>query len=410
MLVSKYLIQRLQQINCTEVFSYPSGEHSGYLLQEFSKNKSTELIIATNEQESGFSAHSYSKLSGVPSVLLISFGQNSTKTINSVTCSYHEFSPVIVINVTPPHEEVYKRRDQGRLWNHSTDKDGGLYTDMDLFSKITCHSERISNCAMASTQIDNAFTSCLTFKRPVYIEIMEDVLTQKCSTPSHKIQRLPLQSNEKELNKSMEFINAEMEKSKYPLIWLGPEVQRYSLIDDFMKFIESKKLFFFTSLNSKGNVDEGHENFLGVFTGKSSSKYLLNEIMKSDLILILGEISTEIDSIDQSIEFLNEKKRCIITASHCTVKNTQFYSAPVTLHDLFRRMQLDIPQSSIVHSNERPSFDASYNCDDPITYDSLCHQIDQSNLINEESILVADSSLVIFPASNIQGNHYNNLI
>jgi indolepyruvate decarboxylase len=403
MLVSKYLIQRLQQINCTEVFSFP-GEHNGDLLKEFSNNKSTELIIGTNEQESGFSAHAYSKLSGVTSVLLISFGQNSTKTINAVTCSYHELSPVIVINVTPSHEEVYKRRDQGRLWSHSTDKDGGIYTDMDLFSKITCHSERISSCVMASIQIDNALTSCLTFKRPIYIEIMEDVLMQKCSTPSHKIQRLPLQSNEKELQRTMEFIQTEMKKSKYPLIWLGTEVQRYSLIDDFMKFVESKKLFFFTSLNSKGNVDEGHENFLGVFTGKSSPKYLMNEIMRSDLILIIGEISTEIDSIDQSIEFfLKDKKRCVITASHFTVKNTHFYSAPVTLPDLFRRMQIDIPTSTVVHADERRLFEASYRCDDPITYDSLCHQIDKSKLINEESILIVDSSLVIFPASNIQG-------
>eukprot|EP01080_Neovahlkampfia_damariscottae_P006312 gene6312-10319_t len=407
--ISKYIIQRLQQIKGNCVFSYP-GDHNGSLLEEMTKSQVTEVIISANEYEAGFSSHGYSKLSNLPSVLLTSYGQSSTKTLNAISCSNHERTSVIILNITPPHEEVYRHRDLGRLWHHSTDKDGNFYCDFDLFSSVTCHAERVTNCSMAGIQIDNALTNCLTFKKPVYIEIMEDVLFQKCQTPSEKISIKEIQSTPNELKRSIDFIKKEFQISKSSVIWLGPEIDRYNLTNEFLEFIKEKNLRYFTSLNSKGIIDENDDNFLGVFLGRSSNPKLISEIQRSDLVVILGEISTEIDLIDQSILPFYKKERNFIICSNFIVKSLkhQFYSGIITLQDLLKNLKKEISKNTSIVTNSTlipSSLSKSNEClihDEFISFDSFSEQIEISNLLrNDNSILIVDSTFAVFPLSNI---------
>ena len=49
------------------------------------------------------------------------------------------------------------------------------FTNLDIFRKFTVSAQRITNALEAPLQIDAALTACITHRKPIYLEVLEDV-------------------------------------------------------------------------------------------------------------------------------------------------------------------------------------------------------------------------------------------
>jgi TPP-dependent 2-oxoacid decarboxylase len=58
--------------------------------------------------------------------------------------------------------------------------DQNKLSNFDIFRTFTCSAQRISNANEAPLQIDAALTAALTYRQPVYLEVLEDVWRANC--------------------------------------------------------------------------------------------------------------------------------------------------------------------------------------------------------------------------------------
>jgi indolepyruvate decarboxylase len=400
--VSQYLIQRLSQLGINTLFTVP-GENIAPFLRDVEKDKSLRLINSTTEQECAFSADAVGKCSnGKPGCFTVNFGNGSLQVLNAITGSYVEDSPVIFINGAPSMKKYYQTRDGGVLRNSRTTY--GNWSEIDMFRKVTIQSERIDEAYLAPFQIDQTLTACITRQKPVYLEIPEDIWHLKCPVPQGKIVRRTLYSDELQLERAVKEILHRWNNSKNPLIWAGLEISRFDAVNSFKSLLEKSEAFYTTDLTSKGLINERNEKFVGVYTGKSSSEGTLNAFEKADLILAIGVTLTDIDMLSMSLEDLEGKT--IIFVSKNSVKVDHFHASQVSVKDVIDRLvkridskEIKIPISTFSSFTE---FDFQFNETSELTYDTAVTHIRQSKLIQNGTVLIGDTSLSVFPLSNVR--------
>lgn len=395
--VSKYFTQRLKELQVDYVFAVP-GEHSNHILKEFSEDKFINLLCTRNEFEASYAALGYAKnKQGQPGCFTLSSGQSSTKTVSAIASALNENLPVIFINCAPSSLDIFKGTQGSNIMTHNVQIP---QNEREMFAKYSVHTERIVNAQLAPSQIDMAITACLTYSGPVYIEVLENVLHQETQEISGKITPKTLISQPKELEKAVTHIVNSLQEAKNPIVWLGSSVSRFNARKEFVQMIEKIGVNFFTSTASKSVVNEKHDHFIGVFTGKSSSKSVIESIKNSDIIYVFGETNTEIDILAQTVEDF-QGRRIIYLRKDSVKENNKFQASPVYIKDVLNLLK-DQKLKNFNQKNIYEPFIATFEQQDKITYDSTISQLVQSKLVNEKSSIIVDSTLALFPTSNIR--------
>lgn len=401
--VAKYLIQRLKEINVNYMFVTP-GNNLGPFFAEVNKDKSITMVSSTNEQEAAFASDAHAKMSKTPSCVSINFGSGSLQVINSISGSYVEHSPVIVINGAPSLKKYYQSRDQGY-----TSTNGILdskWTQIDQFRKCTVQAERIESSVMAPTQIDQAFTACISFNKPVYIEIPEDVFSAPCQVSQTRITQRQQQSDPQQVEKTVQQIVNRINNAKNPIIYAGIEIQKTGVADVFQQFIDKSKIAYATSITAKGLISEQNSNFVGVWTGKNSSKQTQEAFKNADVILIIGVAITEIEALGiTNDEFTQYGKKIIMIASQNSFRDENLYTSQVTIRDIMIQLIRRTEKNELTVKGSNQKFNPTtfqYQGNDQLSYDSAIYQISKSNIIGQNSVVIGDSSLSIIPLSNVQ--------
>lgn len=403
--VAKYLIQRLKENGINYMFVSP-GNNLGPFFTEVMKDKSITIVTATSEQEASFAADSHAKMTKIPACVSINFGSGSLQVINSVSGSFVEQNPIIVINGAPSLKKYYQARDQGFISSNGILD--GKWSQVEQFRKCTVQAERIESSVMAPQQIDQAFTACMSFNRPVYIEVPEDVFGANCQAPQSRVLPRHQTSDQNQLEKTVQQIVNRINNAKNPVIYAGIEIQRNGIADVFQQFIEKSKIGYATSLTAKGIISEQNNNFVGIWAGKNSSKQTQESFKNADLIFMVGVAVTEIEALGISNEdFNNFGKKIIMIAAQNSFKDDNFYTSQVTVKDIMIQLIRRVEQSQLnVNKNSIQKFSplqVQYQGNDQLTYDSSVYQISKSNMFaSSNSVIIADTSFSILPLSNVQ--------
>lgn len=396
--VSKYFSQRFRELQVDYVFAVP-GEHSNHILKEFSDDKFINLLCTRNEFEASYAALGYAKTrQGQPSCFTLSSGQSSTKTIGAMAAAFNENLPVVFINCSSSSLEIFKGNQGLNIFSQNVQNQE---SEREMFSKYVVHSEKIVNAQFAASQIDAALTAALTYSGPVYIEVLENVFNQETLFSQGKLEPKILVSQPKELEKSVSHIINSFQDSKNPIVWLGSSVSRFNVKKEFVQLIEKIGVNFFTSITSKSIINEKHEHFIGTFTGKSSSKAVLESIKNSDIIYVIGETNTEIDIMMQTIEELTNGRRIIYIRKDSVTEKNKFHGSPVYIKDVLTHLN-NQKLRNFNQKNIYEPFISNFEQQDKMTYDSTISQLIQSNLIHDKSSIIVDSTLALFPSSNIK--------
>ncbi|MGO8596583.1 alpha-keto acid decarboxylase family protein (plasmid) [Rhizobium ruizarguesonis] len=383
--VGQYLVDRLRELGLGHLFSV-AGDYSIEWVNSYVEKSGIQVIEEVNELNAGYAADGYARLKGI-GALCVTYSAGSLCATNAIAGSYVEKVPVVLINGAPSIKKTLTFEQTGYSAHHFI---SGRETDLQVFEYITAAAVRIDSPHLAPMLIDYALTQCITERRPVYIELLEDMVDLECTRPSNALKAAPDISDEDSLNQSIAQISERLQNATKPLIWIGVEIDRFGLHDQAERLIRDLKIPYVTELLSKAILSEDDVQFAGVFDGESSSPYVQSLVKDSDFVLALGVWLTDINDLGWPIDL---DKTAF--ASWDTVKYGTIFNAEVSLADLVNGLidkRLTCKAQSLPAKTARQA--PAVNPAGEITYQGFYHFIQQQ--IDGNTIVGADASLNYF--------------
>lgn len=383
--VGQYLVDRLQQLGLEHLFSI-AGDYSIDWLNNYVTPSSIEIIEEVNEVNAGYAADAYARLKGI-GALCVTYSPGALCAVNAVAGAYVEKVPLVLINGTPSIKKTITFEQTGFSAHHFI---SGRETDLQSFEHITAAAIRIENPDLAPMLIDYALTRCITERRPIYIELLQDMVDMECEPPRIVLRPARTLSDDTSLQQSVAQISARLENAENPLIWVGVEVDRLGLQEKVMRLIRQLDIPFVTELLSKAVLPEDDALFVGVFDGQASSKAVTDLVEASDFILALGVWLTDINSLGWDPDYGKTA-----FASMDAVKFGTYFGGQVALEHLIDGLLAKEFAPKVRYLPEKYIYEApAAGPADEITYQGFYKFIQQ--YIDENTIVGSDASLSYF--------------
>jgi indolepyruvate decarboxylase len=159
----------------------------------------------------------------------------------------------------------------GLLTSHMSPR---FESNLEVYRQVTVDAQVLSNAGMAPLQIDAALTACLSERRPVYLEVMEDVWSAPCPAPAGELrprERPVTPGNRKMLERAVAAAVELVAGRMPPILWGGEEIDRLGLHREFAALVDATGIPFCTTIGGKSILSENHPRFHGVYNGKASN-------------------------------------------------------------------------------------------------------------------------------------------
>ena len=293
--VADYLADRLKEFGAEHIFAVP-GDYAGAFLHRIDTTGALTRVGVTNEWVAGYAADAYGRLRGAGACCL-TYGVGTFGVLNSLAGSYVEEVPVALVVGSPSFQQRQVERHEGVLYHHST---GTLTADFDSVKNVVVAREIVTGARRAARQIDHALGEAMAWKRPVYIEVFENVWLEPIAPPRRPLKAGKLPASRRAVEravdatlKRLEMAEREPEKAMHPVIWAGAEVQRFGLQGVLEEIIEVTGLPWASDLVGKSVLSEDHPGFKGTFDGASAVKEVMELFDASRCVLGLGALVTD---------------------------------------------------------------------------------------------------------------------
>ena len=272
--VARYLALRLAELGITHLFGVP-GNHLGPFLTTLRAEGDIEWVGTPTEGGAGQAADAYARIHGVGAAA-VTYSVGAFNLLNACGGAYVEQVPLIAVNACPPYEQWQNYRAVGLLTSHMSPR---AESNLDVYRQVTVDAQVISNPGLAPAQIDSALTACVSERRPVYLEVMEDLWDEPCPEPTEPIVRRerPFSArNQPMLENAVASVLTLIEEHAgpdgrpRPIVWAGEEIDRFRLGGQLTDLVEATGVPFCTTVGAKAVVDEDLPQFHGVYNGKAS--------------------------------------------------------------------------------------------------------------------------------------------
>ena len=381
MLISEIICNILIHFNIKKVFAIP-GDYNLDLLNKLIEYKDKiESIYFCNELNMGYAADGYSRINGL-SVFITTFSVGSLSSLNAIAGCMSESSPTVHISIVPSVSN-----DTGEnLLHHSVSKNTN-YTK-EIYKYVTISSKRLLDYNTLPLDIANMMNESMMNKKPVYIEIPQNLINTeikdyqfKISNPNLKIDKNIILPN---YEKSLDFIIKKIKSLKKPVIMIGTEVDNLDK-NKIIELINSKNIPFFTLINSRGVLPENNKNYAGVYWPECNNKSIERIFNSSDGVIYLGCIFNDYNSTSFSIKnkedllFVNEKSTKVF------LNNTIYKINYIKVLDLIRSnisVRKNIVIKKIINKQIKTN-------NKPIRFYDLISAVNM--LINDNSIVLTET-------------------
>jgi indolepyruvate decarboxylase len=426
--VKEYLTAKLYALGARHLFTVPGNYNAEFLL---AANKTLQCIGTTNELEAGYAADAYTRLSRRPGVCCVTYGVGSFSLLNAFAGSHVEFCPVIMINGSAPAHKTQQLLDQGVLFAHAIDP---LRTDERIFRQITDPDRQpgdrplavvISDPADAPKQIDDLLLASAFLRRPVYLEVPQDLWGRACADIGpHVSEDNDTAEPQADHNETAHVAAVDVAKlvrqAHHPVLWGGEMLQRFGLESLFQKLIDVLDIPYTTTLMAKGIVSETENSnrFIGVYDSKFAPRAVKQVVEGADRILALGTILSDFygeivaRSYDQMIlaagngvrigRYTYPNVRLDVFLEHLLAELARSphagndVAAPKTPPAGFSELVADRDMKATTSRNAAASIRSS---DVRVTWDSFFERM--RTWPTPSMTLLVDTSLALFPAAEI---------
>ncbi|MEU0189463.1 thiamine pyrophosphate-binding protein [Streptomyces afghaniensis] len=272
--VARYLALRLAELGITHLFGVP-GNHLGPFLTTLRAEGDIEWVGTPTEGGAGQAADAYARIHGIGAAA-VTYSVGAFNLLNACGGAYVEQVPLVAVNASPPYEQWQNYRAVGLLTSHMSPRPE---SNLDVYRQVTVDAQVISNPGLAPGQIDAALTACLSERRPVYLEVMEDLWDEPCPGPQAPIgaRERPFSArNQPMLEHAVQAVLALVEEHPgpdgrpRPIVWAGEEIDRFGLGGQLTDLVEATGVPFCTTVGAKAVVDEDLPQFHGVYNGGAS--------------------------------------------------------------------------------------------------------------------------------------------
>ncbi|WP_327276845.1 thiamine pyrophosphate-binding protein [Streptomyces sp. NBC_01224] len=299
--VGRYLATRLEQLGIRHLFGVP-GDHLGPFLTIMHATTGVRWVGTPTEIGGGYAADAYARVraadadlakgeQGVAAVA-VTYGVGAFSLLNPIGGAYVEYVPVIAINAAPSYEQWINYQAVGLLTSHMSQR---RESNLEVYRQVTVDAQVISNPGLAPSQIDSAITAGLTERRPVYLEVMDDLWNAPCAAPQGELRRQErpfTKKNEEMLAKAVEASVKLVERLGTPVLWAGEEIERNRLERELVSLVQLTGIPFCTTVGAKSVVSENTPGFTGVYNGKASLPEVRKAFTAAGCRIGLGTWST----------------------------------------------------------------------------------------------------------------------
>lgn len=402
MTVAQYLVDRLVEVGLGHLFAVP-GDYASPFLDALDATPGIVRVPNIAELGSGYAADGYGRFKGVGAAC-VQYGVGTFSALNCAAGSWVERVPVAIISASPSTTARVRERVQGILYHHST---GDLEADQKVYANITVASIIVTDPDEAPGLIDDAIVAMLTHRRPIYIEVLQDIWKAPCAAPTGSLEAETLISDEDALAACVEAAWARIQAAALPVLWAGVEIQRFGLQDLLQQVVDASGLPFTTTSLGKTVLDESQPSFIGTYAGPASPAITRAIMAACDCPVALGAIITDdyldimASSFNQMIEITDEEARV-----------GQAYFLGVTLKDflqgLLDRFQADPASPRAIALPTAPEDEDTETPDVPggLTYNVFYRQLTgfmKANGLYDETVLVLGESTSLYVFGNLFG-------
>ena len=286
--VAQYLVDRLKQCGLGHVFAVP-GDYAANFLNALDTTEGIVRVPNINELGSGYAADGYARFKGIGAAC-VQYGVGTFSALNCAAGSFVERVPVVIISASPRTKDRLLETEESILFHHST---GDLDADRDVFAHVTVASEIVIDPAEAPAQIDGAIVAMLTHRRPIYIEVLQDVWIAPCAEPAGTLAAETIPSEAKPLAALLDAAWARICAAERPVLWFGIDIQRFGLQDVAQRLVDASGLPFTTTSLGKTVLDEAQPAFIGTYADAASPASTRAAMKACDCPIALGAIITD---------------------------------------------------------------------------------------------------------------------
>lgn len=403
--VSDYILDRLKQLGIAHLFAVP-GDYASHFLNTLDADPDIARIPNINELGVGYATDGYGRFRGA-SACSVQYGVGTFSIMNCFAGGFVERVPMVLIGPSPSANARKLTRSEGILFHHST---GDLSADQYAMENVTVASVSVGDAATAPAEIDAALVEMLTHRKPVYIEVFQNVFAAECAEPKGTLRPVEAPSNADSLAAAVDAIFQALVKAKFPVLWFGVEIQRYGLQDLAQQLVDASGLFFTTTSLGKTVLDEAQPRFVGTFAGPASPAMTRAVMKVTDCPIAIGTVITD-DYLDimaadfgEMVEVTDEETRV----------GYQYYrevTLAAVLRGLLAKVQGDkrfprryVRPRPVADGSEKPA--AKPKAGDILTYERFYVElgqwlVPQGNIKDAKLILGESTSLYVF--GNLMG-------
>src|SRR3954447_1885829 len=177
-IVADYILTRLAEQHVDTLFGVPAA----YCSELFDATGAHKIapVVTASDLEAGYAADGYARCRGLGAVA-VAYGVGTLSMINAIAGAYVERSPVVVVNGGPSSGSLANLKNFDIVFSHSTGRAG---TDLKAYKLVTASAARAAKAAEVPAVVDQAITTAATRKRPVYVEINQDLWNLPCPKPT----------------------------------------------------------------------------------------------------------------------------------------------------------------------------------------------------------------------------------
>jgi len=302
--LGRHLADRLVEIGCHTAFAVP-GDFNLLLLDQMLTKPELNLAWTCNELNAGYAADGFARKNGV-GCAVITFCVGGFSLLNAIGGAYSEDLPVIVISGGPNSNDFAANH----VLHHTTGDAADYGQQLRAFREVTCCQVVIQHIEEAHRQIDQAISSALLFKKPVYIEISCNIAN--LTHPSFGHSPIPFQlqtvhTNPTSLEAAVAASTEVLNSTSKVVLLVGPRIRDPAIKAAVLKLADASEYAVAQLADAKGMFPEGHPRFMGTYWGAVSWPAVAEVVESADLVVTVGCVWTDYSSVGYSLLLKPEK-------------------------------------------------------------------------------------------------------
>jgi len=313
-----------------------------------------EHVATCNELNGGYAADGYARMRGLGAVA-VTYGPGAFSLVNATAGAFAERVPMVVISGGPP-SEAYRTRPH--LHHVLPDR---YDVSLRIFEQITVAAKVLGDAARAANDIDELLQLCLSERRPVYMEIAQDVQQQPCSPVAGRLAEVARIGNPAATAAALKSLVSRMKAASSCVLLVGHEINSPDLRVAVQSLVDKTGVPVASVFTGKPDFLENHPRCIGIYHGLGSPQPVREFVEGADAVVWLGAVASDFNMGGSSANLSDDRTMHVFDGQ---VKTSDGTFTGVPLADVIDRLLatlpkghwagLDIPMQEFVHTVHSP--------------------------------------------------------